>query len=155
MNVVRFVQRRPVKVMDFGRLWLEQPRRATGTRRQKQRQRRLLEAKAMLKNAGWLKPYEAWHMETVSTVSVDGYKLMEFVLRMARETRLSGWTEGFVIVGPKQASEFLSTELAILQPVHLDLRRYHFQIRGLQVVVLPWMDGAVLLPREFMPAKTG
>lgn len=121
----------------------------------KRMKQRAFDAVGLLKGIGWLTPYR-FQSETIESVTIDYHQLERFILENHYElVRRFNIKDSVVLMGPAQFYEL--TKQTMREPLVVPLSDFQcgFQnrLRGMFVVVLPWMDGTVLVPKEYLPIE--
>lgn len=127
-----------------------------GRRPTKKARRLANDAVATLKGLGWLKRRQI-ELETVETFMVEAEKLERFIMQNHYDLMgRFGVRDNVVIIGSKQWFEL--TRYMVTQPFLINMADFSFpvnqnRLHGLMVVILPWMDGTVLVPKEYLPIE--
>lgn len=126
----------------------------SGKRLTKRHRKQANEAVATLKGIGWLRPHQYTDFELTS-VTVELNKLELFIIKNHHEAICRfGVKDSVVVMGSMQFRELTNSLLhhPMMFPL-ADFQTGHMQNRlhGLSVVVLPWMDGTLLIPKEYLP----
>lgn len=126
----------------------------TLTRMPKRLRSRVNDAVALLKGVGWLTPHR-FEVETVESITIELAKLESFIMEQHLEImRRFNVRDGVVLMGPKHFYEL--TKATINQPLRISMADFQVgkpqsQFNGMSVVVLPWMEGTILIPKEYLP----
>lgn len=106
-----------------------------------------------LKKLGWLTPKRE-QFTTVTTVSFEPEHVFEFLHREIHEmSRRYNLDKGVVVMGAKQFNEVAKCALSSPLGYRMQVRDAGAKIIGMSVIVLPWVDGVVILPETMLPLK--
>lgn len=138
--------------IDNDTLVFERPRKRFPKKRRKQ----VNSAVALLKGDGFLKPKSGFR-ESYESISIDKGDLENWITRNHYELiRRFGIKDTVIIMGQSDFHS-LSGQLVnrhMMIPL-TDFNTYgnisQNRFKGMYLVVIPWMDGTVLIPKEYMP----
>lgn len=151
--VMRQMQR--MNVADWTRLWLRDPGALRPkTKRHRRRQSELRHAVNLLKRHGWLQPCEAMRYEPSSVIALDTGRLGELLLRESRRLRAQFDPRDLVVLlGPAEAKGLFSgvNGIGLTCLTVPTLSGWKNTFAGMTIAILPWMQGALLVPREYFP----
>jgi len=126
----------------------------SGKRMSKRIRVRVNDAVAMLKGVGWLKP-SVYEVETTQCVTLELDKIQDFIMRNFQELiQRFDIHEAVILMGP---TEFRALSGSMVNcPMRFSLADFQVghlqnQFHGMSLVVLPWMEGAILVPKSYFP----
>lgn len=110
----------------------------------------------ILRQLGWLVP------EQEMAITVTGYDEVVFDIRdvlrgiMTHQHDLAGrynLRELIVLIGSKQFYEFTNQTLS--QPFRFAVQGINGmpEVYGMKICVLPWLDGIIAVPKEYLPVR--
>ncbi len=116
------------------------------------------DAIATLKGIGWLTPRQEWDKsEKIEKIEVRYDDLERFIMENHRDLMCQfGIKDTICLIGSRLFLEL--TRQNVRGPMMIPLSDFqceHFQNRlhGMFVVILPWMEGTVLVPKEYFPIE--
>lgn len=121
----------------------------------KRMRQRALDAVGLLKGIGWLLPHR-FEMETIETVTIDYQQIERFIMENHYHlVREHGVKDSVVLMGPAQFYEVSRqvVKLPLVFPLSDFQCGMQNRLHGMYVVVLPWMDGTVLVPKKYFPIE--
>lgn len=104
-----------------------------------------------LTQIGWLKKKsEALQVVTYEEVIVDPVQIDRWITENYYQlVRRFNMREMTLIMGPEKAHQLVRC-CDLVSPIRFQLQ-HGSQFRGMTIIILPWMDGVMFVPKEYLP----